>query len=235
MIKGLYSAAQNLYAKMKNIEIVSNNLANINSTGFKRELPFSEIISRFDSPNIKQITDFSNGAFTQTTNPFDLAISGKGFFTIKKETGTELTKNGKFSISDDGFLTDQNGNRVQGKKGDINILDSILDKNEKVVITKSGEIKAGEKIIDELLISSPDDELSLVRTDGLSFTNTDELYTTAENELFEVHQGYLEESNVNPIIELQSMIELNSNFETTRKMINSMDDSLGRTNEVGRV
>ena len=235
MDKGINTIAKNLNQHMKNIEIIANNLANINSTGYKRELPFAEFLSRAENKDQKQITDFTEGMFTLTGNPLDLALSGDGFFVVKTEKGNEITKNGKFSLTEDGHVVTAMGNKVMSAKGEINISESSFDKNKEMVITKKGEIKLGDDVIDRLLIVRVENPEKLIRTESQNFFMEDEDYQTAVEENYNVIQGYLEESNTNPILEMQAMIGINKNYETSQKMMGSFDRVMGMTNEVGKV
>ncbi|OGU33897.1 MAG: hypothetical protein A2068_01860 [Ignavibacteria bacterium GWB2_35_6b] len=235
MDKGINTIAKNLSYQMKNIEIVANNLANINSTGYKKELPFAEYLSRAESKDIKQITDYTEGIFTSTGNPLDLAISGDGFFMVKTDRGLEITKNGKFSLTEDGDLITAMGNKVMSAKGEINISDMKLDKNKQLVITKEGEIKIGEDTVDKLMIVKVENPEKLIRTEHQNFFLEDEDYKTADEENYNLIQGYLEESNTNPILEMQAMIGINKDYETAQKIVNSMDRIMGLSNEVGKV
>jgi len=235
MIKGLYNSAISLHTRMKNLQIISNNLANANTTGFKREVPFSEYLSREDGMQVKQITDFSDGSLSATGNPFDLAISGEGFFMIDTANGIELTKNGKFSINSEGYLIDANGDKVITNNGGLNIYESLVDKKREILITKEGEIKQGEIVIDKLLIAKVDSQEGMRRSDNQHFVLEDLNYSPAEDDDYQIYQGYLEESNTNPIIELENMIKVNKDFEASQKAIRSLDNILAQSKEIGRV
>ncbi len=234
MIKGLYNSAIAMNTRMKNLEIVSNNLANINTTGYKREIPFSEYLSREDGMQIKQVTDFSEGNLVETSNPFDLAITGDGFFVVDTGNGLELTKNGKFTISDEGFIIDERGNKVQSSNGGINIYESVVDKNKPIQITREGEVKQGDLVIDKLLITKVTNQEGMDRSEGQNFRFDDMDYLPALDTEYEIHQGYLEESNTNPILELESMIRINKDYEASQKMISSLDTILSQSKEIGR-
>ncbi len=235
MIKGIYTAARGLDVRMKNLDIVANNLANINTTGYKRELPFSEIINQAGNVQVKQLTDYRPGDFVQTSNPFDAAISGNGFFVVQSDKGLELTRNGNFKISDEGFLVDQQGNKVMGKNGAININKLQLDKQSNITISKSGEIKSGNLVLDNLLIAKPDDPQETQRTTGVNFSTENSGFQIAPENEYEVKQGYLEESNVNPIKEMEAMIQINNEYDSAHKMINYLDKSLDEANQIGKV
>ena len=130
MIKGIYTAARALDSRMRNLDIVANNLANVNTTGFKRELPFSEIIDQAGNAQIRQASDFRPGELAQTANPLDLALSGDGFFVVQSENGLQMTRDGKFSISNEGYLVNKQGYKVMGKSGAININMLQIDKQK---------------------------------------------------------------------------------------------------------
>lgn len=235
MIKGIFYASRNMHSKVNNIEIVANNLANINTTGFKRELPFSEIMARYNN-SLKQMTDFSQGTLLFTANPLDLAISGKGNFVVQKEgESLEFTRNGRFRISDEGFLVNEQGYKVMGKKGIIDFMDYQISKDKSITISKNGEVRIGEEIVDELKIVDFDNWSGLDRKEGLNFAAADDNYKELDEGEFEIQQGYLEESNVNPVLEMQAMIDINKDFEASQKMLNFLDVSLEKANEIGRV
>lgn len=236
MLKGIYISANNLYAKERNIQIIANNLANLNTIGYKREVPFAEIFSeKMKDYPVKQITDFSEGNLIRTGNPLDLAVSKNGYFVVKTSRGLELTKNGKFKLSDDGFIENEKGERLMGSKGEINVFETALDKNATIEITKNGEVKIGEVIVDKLLIAKIDPRQGMLRREGLNFVPQDGILNLLEEGEYEIAQGYLEESNVNPIYEMQAMITVQKEFETSQKIINSLDQSLEKSNEIGKV
>lgn len=235
MVKGIYVAARGLNERMQNLEIVANNLANINTTGFKREVPFSEILTKAGKPVIQHVTDYSQGSLVQTSNPLDLAISGKGFFVVQTKYGDQLTRNGNFQISDDGYIVDQQGNRLLGKNGPINVMAYSTDKNQKVTVTGDGILKIGDNVVDNLLIANPWAPGEAVRGSGVDFTTGSAGFQVADGNNFQIKQGYLEESNVNPVKELEEMIQLNTEYGSAQKVVNSLDQSLDEANQVGKV
>jgi|WetSurMetagenome_2_1015567.scaffolds.fasta_scaffold16980_2 flagellar basal-body rod protein FlgF len=235
MIKGIYQTAQNMRLMMKDIEVVANNLANTNSTGYKRELPFSAFLSQTGDANLKQLTDFSEGTAVKTENPFDLMISGQGLFVLQTENGTGLTRDGKFTLTDDGYLVNEKGSKVLGEKGPINLSELLFDQSKTVKINTDGEIRIGDKLVDKLQIAKMGNQESIVRTQNQEFSPVNDEYELADEKNFSIAQGYIEESNVNPIDEMQAMIEINRNFETSQKMIIAFDNYLGKVNESGKV
>lgn len=235
MVKAIYQAARNLQFKTQNIELVANNLANINTTGFKRSLPFSEILTRERDNAYKQLSDFSEGVTSVTTNPLDVAIRGEGFFVVKTDQGMELTRDGRFHISEEGYLVTSHGHRVMGQKGEINMYEALVDKSKTIDITKDGEIMLGDVSIDKLVVGKIEDQRKVLRSQTQDFQIVDGSFTPAPETDYKITQGYVEESNVNPIIEMQSMITLNKDFESAQKIIGFFDASLGKASEVGKV
>jgi flagellar basal-body rod protein FlgG len=236
MIKGIYTAARALDHKMKNIDVIANNLANINSTGYKREIPFYEVLNNAGEAQMKKVTSQSQGEVVQTSNPLDLAISGKGFFVVQDEFGNnELTRDGKFRISDDGFLVNSTGMRVIGKNGPISLEETLVDKSVNIKISKDGEIKIGDKPIGDILIANVADPSSLTRAEGSNFTSDNQEYTPESADNYSISQGYLEEANTNPIVEMEAMIQLNKDYESAQKIMTALDLSLGEANEIGKV
>ncbi len=235
MVKGIYMAARNLDSKVKNIQIIANNLANISTTGYKREIPFSEIMSRFETDHKKQITDHNQGELLQTANPLNMAISGEGFFVLQTDNGYEMTRNGNFKISEEGFLINDQGFKVMGKKGEINVLEFALENDRSFSVANNGEITMGKMIVDELLIGRIDESQEVLRKEGLNFAFEDGDYFPADNNTYEIFQGFLENSNINPVLEMQAMIFNNKDFETTQKVINAFDQSMEKANEIGKI
>jgi len=235
MIKGIFTAARGLGYNLKNIETVANNLANVNSVGFKRESEFHQIINELGQTQTRQTRDYSNGNFINTNNDFDLAIKGEGFFEVKTDNGIELSRNGRFSISNEGYLVNDNGDKVMGKRGEINLTSRLLNQNQKVQVSRNGEIRIGEEIVDTLKISTVEDTQELQKTGSSNYIDKNQSYQPADEEKYEILEGYVEESNVNPLFEMQKMIEINREYESAQKIINTIDASLANLRDIGRV
>lgn len=235
MIKGIYTLARSLQQHAKNIDVISNNLANINTTAYKREVPFAEYIDEFGNSQIKKVTSQIQGETIMTSNPLDLAIYGDGFFAVKDENGnTELTRDGRFKLSPEGFLVDANNKKVLGQNGPINMDETLLQKDAFINISSAGEIKIGEQIIDSILILKADQPENLSRSGGSNFILPDDNYLTASENDYKISQGYLEQSNTNPILEMESMIQMNKAYETSQKIIAALDQSLEMANQIGK-
>lgn len=233
MIKGIYQSARSLLAANKNMEKISGNLANINTVGFKREGMFSEILKSVGQSEVRSSVDTSQGDIYETSNPLDLAILGDGMFALKNKNGYEFTRNGNFNIADDGFLVDQNESKVLGKNGEINLLEYLNSEQTDIKISHKGEISINETHVADLLVVKIDDYEK--RKMGLNFSSEQDIKDLAMENEYQVRQGYLEESNVNPMIELENMINISKDYETAYKMVNYLDSSLEKTNDLGRI
>lgn len=177
----------------------------------------------------KIFTDFSNSGLIDTGGKFDLGLKGDGFFKIAVNDEVNYTRNGSFALTD-GYLTDLDGNRVQGQNGDILINGNNID------ILQDGKIVVDDINIDTLDIVNINNREHL-RKKG------DNLFYMAEGEtadevefLGEVHQGHLETSNMNPISGMVEMINLLRDFEASQKIVRVQDEMLERAaNEIGRI
>jgi len=240
MIKGLADSANSLYSKMKDVSVTANNLANINTVGYKREIPLFEYMLRNANNELdekKQLTDFTEGNFMQTGNTFDLAIQGEGFFVIETERGKELTRDGKFSVTEDGYVVNREGNKVMGRSGEINVYEGVLDKDRgNITISEDGEVKAGDLELNRILIVKPEDGSDVQRTAGQNFYSENQDYVTLEEEQYQIKQGFLEEANVNPVLELQNLIQTSKDSEALQKLISSLDTMMGyASKDVGKL
>ena len=235
MEPSLDNAATAMRNKVLNIQIVANNLANLNSTAFKRGLAFSEVFDEEQTSLQRKLTDFSEGVFEETGNPLNAAISGKAYFTVKTPEGDHLTRNGDFVIDTQGFLATREGFRVMGENGEINLQEELIDSKTNISITKNGEIRSGDKIVSRLKMMTVSDEQTLTKAEGQRFFNEDKEYIVATENEFEIHHGYLESSNTNAILEMQAMIQLQKDYEAAQKMITSLDTILSQESDLGKV
>ncbi len=235
MIEGLNKAASALGNGFSNMGRIANNLANVDTPGFKRDLPFSEVLDEENNIMLSQFTDHHQGDVYYTNNPLDLALTGQGFFTV--DTGNEvlLTKNGKFKISEDGYLVNSQGYKVLGQSGEISVGEYLNEEDQKITVTKEGEIIFGKHNIDTLKISVVGDLRDLTKAEASTFRHPTGDFQTAEETEFSIAQGYLENSNINPVIEMEAMIQQTKDYETAAKIIQALDTSLGQANEIGKV
>ena len=257
MVRGLYSAYNGMMSEQKRLEIISNNVANAATVGYKSEGVTNQSFDSVYTLKIKDATNgfvderigsmslgtklgevytkYDQGSLRQTGNTYDLAMEGKGFFTVavRDSEGNEsikYTRDGSFKIGSDGKLLDTDGNPVVGEGGNIQI---PSDAGE-ITIDQFGRIYADGNYIDSLKITD--------------FANYDYIKKFGNN-LYEVvdgaeeiyasgtiRQGYLEQSNVNSVSEMVNMIAITRSYEANQKVMNTVDSMLDKAvNTVGRL
>lgn len=250
MLKGIYSAAAGMSSQMIMTDIGANNLANVNTAGFKEIKTdfktFGEMLVKRIGNNqqvklgnfahgsqvLASVTDFTQGDLIQTGNPLDMGLKGDGFFSVRVlgNDAVVYTRCGSFTRDNEGFITTINGDRLQGYNGDI-----LIPRNaKKITISKSGEIIADDKIIDTLKIAQFKNNQELKRI-GASYYK---ILAQPENDVtgVTVEQGSLERSNANVITEMVNSMTGLRIYETLQKSIQMQNETLGKAvNDVGRV
>ena len=231
----LTALKQSLVGQIQKNDVISNNLANINTIGFKKDRVFFDTLSEKmkDKPAIRQAVDFSQGQLKQTANPLDIALSGRGFFVVETEDGEAYTRTGHLQIDTDGVLRTAGGQAVLGDGGPIVIIGKNI-KPQNITITQNGEIYVDDAFIDKLRIVDfeyPDEVEKL----GNSLFRARNGAQPVELEEPEVQQGFLEGSNVNPAEEMIELIEVQRQFESIQRMVRALDETFNKAaNQVGR-
>lgn len=221
---------------MREMQVVANNIANISTTGFRREgVIFEEYITGGqDGPSLSMATgdarviDLTQAGLNMTGGAFDFAIQGEGFFQIETPDGPRLTRAGSFTPSAAGELVTNDGYRLlDGGGGPIFI---PPDANN-LAVAQDGTVSANGALLAKIGLWRPADPLSLQHQAGTMFS-ADSL-TPADGG--KILQGYLEESNVNPVQEIARMIEVQRSYELGQsfmdqedKRMRSVVDTLGR-------
>lgn len=253
MIRSLYTSVSGLISLEAKQSIVTNNMANANTTGYKAQnislKSFDEVlIENKDKisngmPQKNQIGSLSLGAridetgelwtqgvFKETDNQTDFAIDGRGFFTIERNTanGTEryYTRDGSFKIDIQGYLVTNQGDRVLGTNGHIYV------GNGKIQCDNQGRLTVDGRDAGAFLTADFDNYDTLEKMGDNLYSGENPIYN---REIF-VGQGVLEGSNVNIINEMTEMMTTMRNFETNQKMVKMIDETLGKAaNEIGAI
>lgn len=237
MSSGVYSALSGARSRMQKLEVVSNNLSNVNTSGYKKDrLNFSSLIDGLrqrgpaEGLNFTRVaggyTDMGQGKFQSTGNPFDLAIDGPGFFKVEGEGGDFYTRQGNFRLDAAGFLVNSGGYRVLGENG------PLLMPSSDVVIDENGTIWDGEAVVGRLSVVMVDQPANLQkRPDGL-FAPAPEMLETPVAQP-NLTQGQLEGSNVNPLEEMALMMEAHRSFESYTKVFKIYSEINGKADELG--
>lgn len=246
MVSGKYSALAGAISREQKIANISNNLANINTTGYKKSMVSFESILRGEQQSneakginynrIKQnFADFSPGAFRQTNDPLDLALNGKGFFKVLGPDGILYTRRGDFAIDQEGNLQTNSGLPVLDEaNGPITIPDTDTSQ---IAIDDDGTIytlgpQGARQEVSRLAVVNIEDPSQLKR-EGDTTYSLDELGQEIPNEDYRVVQGNLELSNVNMSSEMAAMIDSYRTFETYHKVLKSYGTISEQQEELG--
>ena len=239
----LYISLSRQMTLRREMDIIANNIANADTTGFKVENLMvrtepARPARMADGPNpVKFVLDdgvardFTQGSMQATGGAFDLAIEGKGFFKIDTAVGERFTRDGRFTLSPEGRLTTQDGDAVQGESGEI-----VVDPAKGMVaIAQDGTVsQAGEKV-GKVGVFLFDDRSVLAKDRGNLFRNTSNAEPNPDT-ASRIRQGMLEGSNVNPIRQITRMIEVSRAYESVVKtMENTADLSRRAVERLGRV
>ena len=248
-------AASGALAYEKRLQIISNNLANANTAGFKMDHGQFQVFdsAENEAPSVEEpaalntshaplfwmqfdvYTDYSSGSLRNTGNDLDLALVGDGFFCVQTPDGIAYTRKGAFTLNSEGILVTQDGLPVMGEGGEINLKSSgSPNENKKFAVDREGNISVDGKAVDSLRIVDFDRPYKLSKI-------ADTLFKPAANagekkaEDFEVSQGFIELSNVDAVKMMTEMIEVLRGYETYQKVIRSVDDANSKAiNEVGK-
>jgi flagellar basal-body rod protein FlgF len=212
----------------RELDITANNLSNVDTVGFK----FESMINNDDPvtmPTLGQpatavsfvagvgvARDFTQGSLTQTGAPFDLAIDGRGFFQINTVEGPRYTRDGRFRMDASGTIVDQDGDPVDG-----NI---VLDpKKGPVTISPNGVVSQSGQQVGKIPVYNFDSLAALTKVGNNQYSNDSNLTPTATPNA-QVRQGFLEQSNVEPIRQITRLIEINRAYDAIANMMSSTED-----------
>lgn len=246
MVSGKYSALAGAISREQAIATLSNNLANISTSGYKKsEVSFESILKEASQTGtakgvnydrIQEIfTDFSAGAISTTENPLDLAIQGEGFFKVQGPNGILYTRRGDLAINEQGTLTTSN---------DLPVLDdgnspiTVPDTDtSKVAVGDDGTIyilgpNGSRSEVSRLAVVDVDDKQKLQRESDTTFS-LEKGGVEIPNENFRILQGSLELSNVNMAEGMTQLIDNYRNFEMYHKVLKSYQTIGEQQEELG--
>jgi flagellar basal-body rod protein FlgF len=217
-------------ALTRELEIITHNLANSSTAGFKRRCnAFTKALdTQQGSPDtyspgqidLKSAIDFSQGSFTQTGNPLDFAIMGNGFFVVETPDGPLYTRNGSFQINNSGQLTDSAGRIVSGEAGPITVPPTIGI--SQLAVAADGKITADGVNIGKLQIMDfKENESKLIPAGANCFLMPDKEVRPTPAENITVKQGYQETSNVKVVDELVDMIMVSRLYEANMRYLSA--------------
>lgn len=245
MNSGMYASVSGSLSAMHRLDMISNNLANINTPGYKKDkMSFEGLLAGpVNPPAVPQgktadpvlqkesyYIDYSAGPVNQSGNPLDLALDGDGFFAVTTPEGTAYTRQGNFRSSADGTLVTVDGYPVQGVGGaSIRIQGSRIEIDAKGTVMVDGTPSGAISIVD---FEKP---LALTKVGNSLLVPTDAQAVPQAGKA-QIQQGHLEGSNVDSISEMVQLIETNRYFEACSKVIKGFDDLTAKAaNDLGRV
>lgn len=258
MLRGLYTAYTGMMNEQYRMDIMSNNLANADTTGFKKEGSTSQAYSEVMAVKIKDVsenpntpkrlgnmslgvkigetyTDFSQGSLRDTGNTYDIAIGGDGFFNIEftnksGETSTKYTRDGGFTLTKDGYLVTKDGDYVLGENGRIQLSTTAGN----TVFDESGNIYQDDRLVASLKLTEFEDTNYLTHY-GETMWDAKEGAVAKDAEDAKIYQGYLEMSNASVVKEMVNMITISRQYESNQKMLTTFDDTLEKSMALSKV
>jgi len=261
MFRGLYTSALGMTTQMQRMDVVSNNIANVNTVGFKRDAVAAQAFSdrlahRLDDPAITGVlrllgrnhpmglmepgvfidevfTDFSSGGLRSTGGPLDLALTAPGFFavTVNLYDGTEQEK----FTRDGSFTLAADGTLLDMEGSRVQGVGggNIVIPVGNVTIADNGRIYSNGEFVDQLRLVNFNNTESLRKTRGQYWVVTDESEMIAYEG--RVEQGFLENSNVNVVREMVELVALARAYEANARMVQVHDETMGRAvSEIAR-
>ena len=266
-------------AQQKQVETIANNVANVNTPGFKRDqVVFKEYLAALEKGGDQQgvdlpqkewkpedfyrsynsedsfvkvdgsYTNHEQGQLAQTGNYFDNALSGPGFYEVLTPNGVRFSRAGAFSISNEGKLVTNEGFLVlskdappiAGADGKMNFSASPESRainvgNSKFSISLDGEVFSGNNKVADIALTEFNDIHALKKEGNSLFINPDQQNVKVGDGKTSIHQGFVEQSNVNAVTEMSNLINANRNFESIQRVIKTYDTmSAKAVNEISK-
>ena len=258
MVKGLYTAYTGMVNEQNRMDIMTNNLANASTVGYKKEgstsQSFNDVLTvkikdqsagmrnaqkiGIKNPGVKigeNYTDYSQGSFRITDNTYDLALSGDGFFAIEftdkaGETDTKYTRAGQFTLNKDGYLVTEEGDYVLDTQNRRIRLNTLIDSQ----ITEDGTIYQNNRAVARIQVTDFADYNYLEKYGETYYQPIEGAKTIAANA--QVKSGYLEMANVQIVSEMVNLISITRAYESNQKVIQTIDGSLDvAVNQIGKL
>lgn len=264
ILRGFTSASNGMQALIGQNDSTANNVANVNTIGYKKQnLAFQDIYEENVSQKSKQTDevtsigelsmgsqvqkltyDFSQGVLDKTGNTFDLAVQGDGFFKIQSSGGDiSYTRNGSFTLNNNGELVTKDGDYVLDDKGrtiKIKTNDVVMHSMNDIIINEDGQIN----------LSNDQNQIAMQKVGIYDFANKEDMVCIGGSrfkptnistnpelkaEKFSLQQGSLEMSNANVVNEMMKTISTSRNYESLSKLVKASGDSLTDVMRVGRL
>ncbi|MFO1127544.1 MAG: flagellar basal-body rod protein FlgF [Rhodospirillales bacterium] len=217
----------------RNLDVIANNIANLDTAGFKAErfmvtaFPVAAARPRTEVPgttafvrDLATVRDASDGRLSETGNALDVALRGDGYFTVSTPDGDRYTRDGHFRLDDGGRLVNEDGFPVQGLGGGPLV---FAPEDASIEITGDGTISSDRGEIGKLRVVRFDDPSTMQAAgDGLATSEQ----TPQEVTEPQVLQGMIEKSNVEPILEMERMIRVQRAYDQAKQLVDREDERI---------
>ncbi|MBP2298779.1 flagellar basal-body rod protein FlgF [Azospirillum picis] len=238
MENSIYVALSRQMALQRQLDVTSNNIANMNTTGYKNQrMLFTEFLEK---PGLHEkvsfvqdravVRDLSNGPMTQTGNPLDLALTGQGYFTVDTASGPRYTRAGNFRLNDQRQIVDAGGLPLLANNGQpLTVPAGTTD----IKVSGDGTIATELGPVGKLnIVTFKKEQLMTEVGNGLYVTDEQPEPAPADTK---VAQGLLETSNVKPVVEMTQMIEIQRQYMSAQRMIENEHERIrGMLQKLGR-
>lgn len=235
----LYVGLSRQMVLRREMDIIANNIANVDTTGFKveslmqktdpgepaRTIPGPRPVKFVAADAVAR--DFGQGALNKTGASLDMAIEGEGLFQVQTPNGPRFTRDGRFTTDPAGRLVTQQGFPVLSDGGGEIVIDA--EKGE-VSIRADGTMSQGNELVGKVGMFSFANQSALEKAGDNSFRNSSNLQPQPA-ETAKLRQGFLENSNVKPVLEITRMVEVSRAYESTARMIDNAADLSRRSVE----
>jgi flagellar basal body rod protein FlgG len=209
MNRGIYPPLAGAITLERRLEVLSHNIGNIQTTGFKKDKPiFATVLGQTSGPSVAGIDlfpliaglppDRSQGVLTHTGGALDVALQGEGFLVAQTPDGLRYYRGGKLQRNSDGNLVTHNGDPLVGKKGPIKVPPGVI------LIDNTGKVSVNNVGVDSLRLDRIPKGESTAKVGDLYWTVPEKPTRARETT---VHQGMLEKSNVNPSLDMVELIK----------------------------
>lgn len=216
-------------ALKRQMDVVANNIANANTTGFKQQrVLFTEFLERpamHEQMSFVQdravVRNLQTGPLTQTGAPLDLALTGPGYFTVDTASGRRYTRSGSFRLNDQRQIVDVGGLPLLDQRGQPLV---VPENSREIKVSSDGTVSTEAGEVGKInVVTFPQEQLMTEVGSGLYVTDQTPQAAPAETT---VAQGMLEQSNVNPIVETTQMIDILRQYQQNQKMIENENDRI---------
>lgn len=248
MFQGFYNLASGMLTQNRNLDVISNNITNSLTPGFKKDTMTSstfqeEMIARTGNLDKSMpqtlnsmammrvatgtVTDFQQGPLEETGNLLDVALTSDGFFQIQTENGYVYTRNGSFSIDDQGYLALSEVGRVMGRNG------AIYLGTDEIEIDSSGTVHLPDgTVAGTIAVVNFEDKTQLEKAENGVFTSNVQGNTINGTMI----QGSVEQSNVDPIDEMIGMMESQRALQSAAQVLKIYDEMMSKAvNDIGQI